>query len=585
MRQGTLLSIVLMVTILGLAPTAGATPNWEITVAEGDLLLLPDQEVDWRLAAPADQLHLGDRLWAAPSGRAAVAGPDGLQLRLDRGTQIQWVADSANQQLIMLSGAIYVRHPDMSRQGMLFTLSAGKVNVQSKTPTIMRVDLMEEEGIVSVAVQKGDVLVTTAADNAWLHSGERAEVMPTGVIEGPKSILFTDRDDFDLWNEEQELRLARHAPSPDVAEQDLGQLDGYGEWVESADYGRVWQPSVDIGWQPYFYGQWVWVSPFGWSWVSAEPWGWLPNHYGQWVWDNMYGWVWISGSDWAPAWVIWTPYQGGWAWAPHGVIGVPVSIAVHYWCWIADLDDTGWRQHRSVGSVPPSVREQPWSARHQPPHLSDGNSRARNEEVARVRPVQREQVRVSLPSADHQGDGNDRFSRTERFRGRNAELPPLVRQNPGHTRLDRTYRADEASSTRAPALYEGPGPFPRQGSGEAARPAEERRRAAPGPDMTADRLNRGSHQTPVSDAAPTRSGGPQSTRRAQPTEGAVVHDQADATVPRRFAQPNGDHQSHPMARSTVRNDAQPSDGSSGRRVQQAPAGTDGGADIRLTNSR
>src|SRR5262245_34076835 len=35
-------------------------------------------------------------------------------------------------------------------------------------------------------------------------------------------------------------------------------LEPYGSWHESASYGRVWIPRVDvIGWHPYAYGHWV----------------------------------------------------------------------------------------------------------------------------------------------------------------------------------------------------------------------------------------------------------------------------------------------------------------------------------------
>src|SRR2546421_3740833 len=50
-------------------------------------------------------------------------------------------------------------------------------------------------------------------------------------------------------------------------------LDRYGRWVDTPEYGWVWQPmEVSSRWQPYLDGRWVWTTA-GWALVSHEPWG------------------------------------------------------------------------------------------------------------------------------------------------------------------------------------------------------------------------------------------------------------------------------------------------------------------------
>ena len=92
--------------------------------------------------------------------------------------------------------------------------------------------------------------------------------------------------------------------------------DGSGDWVQTDQYGYVFQPNVsDPNWAPYTNGSWAY-SDAGWTWVSDEPWGWATYHYGRWVNLDGVGWVWIPGSRWAPAWVSWR-YGGGYCgWAP-----------------------------------------------------------------------------------------------------------------------------------------------------------------------------------------------------------------------------------------------------------------------------
>jgi hypothetical protein len=92
--------------------------------------------------------------------------------------------------------------------------------------------------------------------------------------------------------------------------------DGSGNWVQTDQYGYVFQPNVeDPNWAPYTVGSWAY-SDAGWTWVSDEPWGWATYHYGRWVNIDGLGWVWIPGSRWAPAWVSWRSGGGYYGWAP-----------------------------------------------------------------------------------------------------------------------------------------------------------------------------------------------------------------------------------------------------------------------------
>ena len=71
-----------------------------------------------------------------------------------------------------------------------------------------------------------------------------------------------------------------------------GDLDVYGTWEQSVDYGPMWFPAtVALGWAPYRFGSWAWVAPWGLTWVDAAPWGYAPFHYGRWVWlSGRWGW-------------------------------------------------------------------------------------------------------------------------------------------------------------------------------------------------------------------------------------------------------------------------------------------------------
>jgi hypothetical protein len=97
-------------------------------------------------------------------------------------------------------------------------------------------------------------------------------------------------------------------------------LDGYGQWVETDDYGQVWRPDatvVGVDFTPYESGgSWEYTDA-GWAFSCEYPWGWLPFHYGRWAWFHDY-WGWVPGHKWGPAWVEWRHGGGVVGWRPLG---------------------------------------------------------------------------------------------------------------------------------------------------------------------------------------------------------------------------------------------------------------------------
>lgn len=91
-----------------------------------------------------------------------------------------------------------------------------------------------------------------------------------------------------------------------------------GSWVEVADYGYCWQPTVAVSnrsWRPYTDGYWAYTD-LGWTWVSYEDFGWATYHYGRWVRLRGRGWIWVPGREWGPAWVSWRTGGDYIGWAP-----------------------------------------------------------------------------------------------------------------------------------------------------------------------------------------------------------------------------------------------------------------------------
>ncbi|MCY7349168.1 MAG: hypothetical protein LH606_00640 [Cytophagaceae bacterium] len=118
------------------------------------------------------------------------------------------------------------------------------------------------------------------------------------------------------------------------------ELSPYGQWVPNSEYGSVWIPDVEPGFQPYGNnGHWV-VTDYGNTWVSDYAWGWAPFHYGRWFFDDRYGWAWVPDNEWGPAWVNWRSGGGYYGWAPLGPginTNINVNIPSRYWVFVPQV--------------------------------------------------------------------------------------------------------------------------------------------------------------------------------------------------------------------------------------------------------
>ncbi|MEP6663699.1 MAG: DUF6600 domain-containing protein [Verrucomicrobiota bacterium] len=134
------------------------------------------------------------------------------------------------------------------------------------------------------------------------------------------SLVPSDAPSYSVTADPGYTDAATTAPAQQVSVEYFDSaLSPYGNWVEVADYGRCWQPTVVVinrNWRPYAdSGRWIYSSA-GWYWHSDYSWGWAPFHYGRWYCDNRAGWVWVPGSTWGPSWVSWRYTDSYCGWAP-----------------------------------------------------------------------------------------------------------------------------------------------------------------------------------------------------------------------------------------------------------------------------
>jgi len=270
----------------------------------------------------------GDRVWTDSRGRADFQFPDGATLRLDSRGKLDYVAhdDSRGTRIILKlwSGGLYLRTRG-DRRGS---------EVQVETPAGVVETL--ERGVYRIDVDSGETRLSVYEGEATLDSGGSQERVAAGERtyarrgEGPERAQSFDRreeDDFAAWDRERQGQDTwvdgGRRYLPEELDAYASELESNGTWRYENTVGHVWQPTVEVGWRPFWRGRWAWTT-YGWTWIPHERWGWAPSHYGRWGFSGSFGWYWIPGRSWGPAWVSWASGGDYIGWCPLGWRDRPV---------------------------------------------------------------------------------------------------------------------------------------------------------------------------------------------------------------------------------------------------------------------
>ena len=298
----------------------------------GSVSVQPHGTDDWVAGALNRPLTNSDNIWADKNSRAEINVGSGL-IRIDSESSLTLtnVSETAVQ-LQLHQGAmnLHIRSLD---DGETYEVDTPNQAFTVLKPGDYRFDVNPDADTTVITVWRGEGESSGDGPAVRIRQNEQARfnngTSMQNQIHGAPSL-----DGFDQWAESRDGRFDHSASaryvSPDVVGSE--DLDEYGTWRDSPEYGNIWVPShVDVGWAPYRYGHWIWVAPWGWTWVEDEPWGYAPFHYGRWVnYDNYWGWApgpyfvrpyyapalvaWFGGG----AWGVGMGFGGGYGWCPLG---------------------------------------------------------------------------------------------------------------------------------------------------------------------------------------------------------------------------------------------------------------------------
>ncbi|MBW4090592.1 MAG: hypothetical protein HIU82_05720 [Proteobacteria bacterium] len=236
----------------------------------------------WEAAVINYPVNAGDQLWTQPGATAGMQVSDTLialapatEFDLDRLDVTTLAATAPEGEVYVRIGALLPGETDTvaTPRGTVTIATPGRYEIVAGTtasPTLVTV----LQGAARIA---GPEAVTVRAGQTARISGDQT----FAVAIGPAA-----RDPF----LREMLARERPQPRPGVAPPALvaampggADLDAYGTWAGSSDYGPVWYPRVAPGWVPYREGHWAYIAPWGWTWIDNDSWGFAPFHYGRWV--------------------------------------------------------------------------------------------------------------------------------------------------------------------------------------------------------------------------------------------------------------------------------------------------------------
>ncbi|HVJ51703.1 MAG TPA: DUF6600 domain-containing protein [Aliidongia sp.] len=301
-----------------------------ISLIEGTVSLHAGANDPWAGAVVNYPVAQGSSLWTEPGGKAEIE-LGSARIRLDGATELD-VAELDDQNIVLSvpQGRVDVSlgdHPGDEH----YVIQTPRGDVELTEDGRYRLIAGTPDQATRVATFHGQALIAEPQTQVTVGRDEEAIVGPG---EPPSfQIAAPGEDGFDHWASDRDRELfATNRPHYVSTDMPGGaDLDRYGSWRDSAEYGHVWVPTtVAAGWAPYREGHWAFVAPWGWTWIDDAPWGFAPFHYGRWA-EIDGSWAWVPGEAvvhpaYAPALVAWVGNPG---------VSVGIGIGAAAVAWIA----------------------------------------------------------------------------------------------------------------------------------------------------------------------------------------------------------------------------------------------------------
>ncbi|MFL6373076.1 MAG: DUF6600 domain-containing protein [Pyrinomonadaceae bacterium] len=278
-----------------------------VSFVEGSAKIRRADSQDWEAITLNLPLVEGDEIATDGSSRLELQLGKDQHVRIAENSSITVVTLRDDGIALSLTVGTATAHLGSFDKGKsFFEIDAPKTTVAIEKAGIYRIDAgrADSDEVRVAATDGGEAHVYSDSAGFTLKNGRSTRIAIAGANAGEwqSGDATAATDEFDAWSAGRDLIVAeklRSAHYSTYYDDDIygaDDLDTYGDWVHTSQYGWVWRPSNSAisayaNWSPYRYGRWEWMPPFGWIWVNDEPWGWATYHHGRWVFDNGY-WAW-----------------------------------------------------------------------------------------------------------------------------------------------------------------------------------------------------------------------------------------------------------------------------------------------------
>ena len=297
---------------------------------------LQDRADDWEPIGVNYPVTSGINLWVSSDGRAEIDYGGG-QFRLAGDTNVHVARlDDRELALFIAQGRVIIR-VRVQDPGEATRVDTPNAQLVLLRPGLYRVEVAPDRQATTLVVREGEANVALPSETRQVLPGQAVSV--AGADPVIADVRYAQGvDGFDTWSASRDRRYEGLRASAYVSRQMVGaaDLDRYGNWQTTPEYGAVWFPNVVApDWAPYRDGYWAEIGGWGPTWVDSAPWGYAPFHYGRWAFiGGRWGWCpggYIARPVWAPALVAW---YGGPGW------GMSVSGGRPLYGWVP----LGWRE-------------------------------------------------------------------------------------------------------------------------------------------------------------------------------------------------------------------------------------------------
>jgi hypothetical protein len=262
----------------------------------GTVTFAPAGSEEWAGIQVNRPLISGDRIWIDQDGRSEMHIGSTV-VRLDGQSSLSFLRlDDDTAQMKLTEGTLNLHVRTLS-SGQVYEVDTPNLAFSVQSPGTYRIDVSPDGDMTTVTVRHGSGTAYGAASSTTLSDGQQLSFTGT-ELQMVSSAGNPPFDDFDTWANERDrvedtATAARYVSRDVIGYEDL---DAWGSWRSTPQYGMVWEPRVTMAdWAPYRTGHWAWISPWGWTWVDDAPWGFAPYHYGRWAYIDR-AWCWVPGQ-------------------------------------------------------------------------------------------------------------------------------------------------------------------------------------------------------------------------------------------------------------------------------------------------